>query len=1770
MNRIYPVCLLAVFSGLSLILSAQKPLPAPLLKNGRLSSHSAILHRRPDNAIRESAHFGKKYFLLAHFDRIPDPDQRKMLALHGFFLDQYVGGNNWLVRWNDNGELRSLDQDSVSELYVIPPELKINPKLNNMTAADQTPDDLIAVSFFAGMDPLLVQTELQNAGATLVQTKIKPAHIIFIRCGMELLKKIAAFPFIASINPQRIKDIPLNNNNRALHGVESLAAGTGRNLRGKGVTVGIGDDGEPSSHVDFAGRLIMRTDEPTSNFHGVHTSGTVGGAGIVNPLYQGMAPGVRLVTNDFSNILVNAPVYLSDYHMLLTNNSYFNGLAGCPGEGDYDALSNYVDSQLNAYPSLMHVFAAGNDGGISCSPFPTAFGNIKSGFQTAKNVLTVGGINNTNYAVYAGSSRGPVKDGRIKPEVVAGGVNIVSTIPGNAYGNLTGTSMSTPTVTGILALLYERYRQLHGGSDPDAALIKTLVCNSADDEGNPGPDFTFGFGMINARTSVEAMEQQHYFTGSVANNDNPTFTIPSVPAGSHQLKIMLYWPDPAAQPFAPATLVNDLDLTVTDPAGVNHLPMILDPSPVNVNNNAVEGPDHINNIEQVVINNPAAGNFTISVKGFSIPQGPQPFYIAYEIIQPSVTVEYPFGTETLVPGETTNIRWSAYGGDPDLFTLEYSTDGGSSWNLISNSVASSARSYSWTVPNTVSTNALIRVTRNGAGYSDLSDFPFTILGQPLLNISKPCLGYAQLIWKTIPGADKYEIMQLTADSMQVIGSTTDTSYLVPALNYDSSYWFSVRASTAGTSGRRALAGNIIPNGGPCTLAGLNNDLVLDKLINPVSGRQFSSSQLGNTRIRVSVRNSGVLATSAPVSFSYQVNGGAVLSEVLAGSIPGHVGGIYTFSPGDSYDFSAPGTYIVKAWTSYSPDPVNGNDTVTTIIKQLRNDPVVLNPSFAEGFETALDQTLTLKKTGFDSLDRADFNNSNAHGRLSTFFNSGFARTGNRCITLDVTNNGVVAADSLTTTFNLSSYTAADQIWLDLYYKKQSAVIPYSGNQIWIRGNDQAAWIPVKSLSDPADPNGVYIHANVDVSGSLAKASPVQTVSSSFQVRCGVEGYIPAASPIPGGLPGGGISFDDFLLTKSKDDAGITAILQPALKNICSLSDAEKITVVVRNYGTDSLLKVPVSWAVNTDTVTEIIPFIKAKDSVTYSFSKTADMSAFGLYKLRSWVSYPADNYHNNDSSREYDIQTTPLISQYPYLEGFETNNGYWFTGGTNDSWQWGKPQKTIIHKAANGANAWVTNLTGNYNDNQYAYLYSPCFDLTALAKPVLSFSHIFKMEDGCDCDFHWVEYSLDDSVWTVLGDASSGINWYDKAIPKAWQASNARWHVSSFDIPVKPSKIRFRFVMYSDPGTNDEGVGIDDVHIFDKVPVFTDSLTATVTQFVNGNGWTDFDQNGKRILSINPNGQNLGDVKLSLFTDSGAIRDTAGQYYLGRNWVIRPAMQPAAGVTVRYYFTDSEMNKLILASGCPGCSKPEDAYSSGITRYSSPMVSEEDSSLHNNLKGTYLFNRPQLDIQVIPYDNGYYAETRVNGFSECWINAGGQKQDHPLAAWLKDFTAERQGNGAILKWSSWQETGSSRFVVEKSGDSTGFSPIGSLTAHPHADSTAAYQFTDPQLQGGNNYYRLKLIFLNGDSLYSPLRKVFFDPDPVQVSVYPNPTSGILNINSTSECRDIQIFDASGRLLLRKETSGFQQTISLSVLARGVYLLKLTTDKGGKLLKIEKR
>jgi subtilisin family serine protease len=180
--------------------------------------------------------------------------------------------------------------------------------------------------------------------------------------------------------------------------------------------------------------------------------GTVGGGGIVGEQYAGYAPKSVLISHGLSGILANASTYVTDYGMVVTNNSYGDVTGDCDYMGYYDLLSRVLDQMSIDLPNLQNVFAAGNDGGLTCLNYPSAFRTVLSGYQSAKNVLTIGATDRIG-VVTSFSSRGPVKDGRTKPELMADGLFTISTVPtpDDWYGPTTGTSMSAPAVAGGLA-----------------------------------------------------------------------------------------------------------------------------------------------------------------------------------------------------------------------------------------------------------------------------------------------------------------------------------------------------------------------------------------------------------------------------------------------------------------------------------------------------------------------------------------------------------------------------------------------------------------------------------------------------------------------------------------------------------------------------------------------------------------------------------------------------------------------------------------------------------------------------------------------------------------------------------------------------------------------------------------------------------------------------------------------------------------------------------------------------------------------------------------------------------------------------------------------------------------------------------------------------------------------------------------------------------------------------------------------------------------------
>jgi hypothetical protein len=272
---------------------------------------------------------------------------------------------------------------------------------------------------------------------------------------------------------------------------------------------------------------------------------------------------------------------------------------------------------------------------------------------------------------------------------------------------------------------------------------------------------------------------------------------------------------------------------------------------------------------------------------------------------------------------------------------------------------------------------------------------------------------------------------------------------------------------------------------------------------------------------------------------------------------------------------------------------------------------------------------------------------------------------------------------------------------------------------------------------------------------------------------------------------------------------------------------------------------------------------------------------------------------------------------------------------------------------------------------------------------------------------------------------------------------------------------------------------------------------------------------------------------------------------------------------VRYYFPDTEVQDLLQATGCSGCAVLIDAYQAGVTQYSSPLLTEENGSLSDDLTDTFHFLVPHRDVKVIPYDKGYYAAYQVNGFSEFWINSGSLGQNQPSNLVLLSFTAAKTGSDALLQWSTIQEAGTSRFVIEKSRDGTGFFAIDSLKATGNSNIVDYYRYTDKNTWSGANYYRLKIVGNNEAFNYSPTLVVNDSSGSLLVSLYPNPVErdGRLYISSSSNCRRVLLTDASGRTAFSANIHGFFNTLPLNGLAKGIYFVRVDTDEGTKLAKV---
>lgn len=733
------------------------------------------------------------YFRLIQFQHIPTSTEKQQLSNQGVQLLDYLPRNAFFAKIKVGTDLSILADYEVFSIEPIQSKFKLSRDLAkeiypHWTLFGETKIELNA-RVFNGITEKTILNSLNTVKGQLIQSITKNTYVI--RVELNQLSALYALPCFSYFETLSAPAEPENLVGRTSHRSNTIASdySSGLHYDGTGMTIMMQDDGFIGPHIDYQGRNDQSecncSSDPLDD-HGDHVAGTIMGAGNLDPKTRGMAFGADLLVYNSSNQnYYDVPTLYANNDMVITSKSYSSGC-----NGGYDGLTRDLDEQVRLMPSLIHVFSAGNSGTTDCGyGAGSNWGNITGGHKSGKNVIAVGNLNHQD-GLNSSSSRGPATDGRIKPDICGVGTSVYSTIPDYNYGTKTGTSMSCPGVAGSIAQLYHAYKDLNGGANPNSALIKASILNTAKDLGNPGPDFKHGWGRINVGKAYDLLVLNNYQSGSISQGGSSNHTI-TVPVGATELKVMLYWTDYEGSTNASIALVNDLNMVVTDPALVSFDPWVLN-SAANastLDDDAIRATDNLNNMEQVTISNPLPGTYTINISGFAIPQGPQEYFLVYEYGKDEVRLTYPNGGEGLNPGITQTIRWDATDNTTD-FNLEYTTDNGSSWNSIA-TVSSDLRHYNWSAPSTVTGLAKVRVTRGSS--TDESNAVFTILGTPTnLDFGWSCPDSVNITWSAVTGATGYEVSMLGTKYMDSIGTSTTTNLTVSALSTDEN-WFSVRA-----------------------------------------------------------------------------------------------------------------------------------------------------------------------------------------------------------------------------------------------------------------------------------------------------------------------------------------------------------------------------------------------------------------------------------------------------------------------------------------------------------------------------------------------------------------------------------------------------------------------------------------------------------------------------------------------------------------------------------------------------------------------------------------------------------------------------------------------------------------------------------------------------------------------------------------------------------------------------------------------------------------
>ncbi len=591
--------------------------------------------------------------------------QREEIAAAGGAIFAYVPNSAFVVRMTEEAKGAVQALPFVRWVGAYHPAYKLSPQRE---MSEGSGERRLFVLLFPDADLAAARAGLGSLGATVLEaTDSGRNKLLTLSIDMSRAPEIAGRSDVAWIEPWH--ELTLFNSNAQWVVQTNVSQDRkiwDKGIRGEGQVVHTSDSGIRTTHHQFRDDAVPITDygdfpthrkiiaykqslpgipfgdHPLASYHGTHTAGTFVGddSPFAVDARDGMALKAKIYFTDAGRD-ANAIYAPGDLNLLF--DPPYQGNAGGAARvssnswggavmGAYTIHAMTVDQFVWDHQDFLVSFSNGNSGTPASVGSPASFKNGVSSGATQNGAQSS--------AMMPLTSQGPAADGRLKPTVLSPGMSISSANGANdtGYQSLTGTSMSSPSGAGAIALMRQYLmegwyptgvKKPANGFTPSAALLKAMAISSTNDDmvGGPIPNNIVGWGRMKTDNIL-------YFAGDsirtalidepvgLATGEFVEYEIRLTKA--MPLRIALCWTDKEGNPAGGRQLVNDLDLIVTDSRDITYLGNVFGAG------QSITGGlrDSINVEECVRQTVPQNGFWTVRVEARNAPFSPQPFALA--------------------------------------------------------------------------------------------------------------------------------------------------------------------------------------------------------------------------------------------------------------------------------------------------------------------------------------------------------------------------------------------------------------------------------------------------------------------------------------------------------------------------------------------------------------------------------------------------------------------------------------------------------------------------------------------------------------------------------------------------------------------------------------------------------------------------------------------------------------------------------------------------------------------------------------------------------------------------------------------------------------------------------------------------------------------------------------------------------------------------------------------------------------------------------------